>query len=78
MNALTGVLLPAGLKERNYTIDMVVMIRNKYGQFVEYRDKDFTVKVWKILTFSCLKICLLVVLENFRRFILYDLQIKFA
>ena len=45
VNELSNILLPVGLKERDYRIDMVVMIRNKYNQFVEYTDKDFFVKV---------------------------------
>ena len=45
VNDLSGILLPVGLKERDYRIELVVMIRNKYNQFVEYTDKDFFAKV---------------------------------
>ena len=45
VNELSNILLPVGLKEQDYRIDMVVMIRNKYNQFVEYTDKDFFAKV---------------------------------
>uniref|UniRef100_A0A7M5WZ65 Uncharacterized protein n=1 Tax=Clytia hemisphaerica TaxID=252671 RepID=A0A7M5WZ65_9CNID len=46
-NEISNVLLPVGLKERDYRIDLVIMVRNKYGQFSEFNN-GLSVKVTPI------------------------------
>jgi REJ domain. len=50
VNELSDVLLPVGLKNRDYRIDIIVHVRNKYGQFLEYEGLSVKVRWFLFIT----------------------------